>query len=361
MAEIRPIIWNDRGLTLLDQRLLPGEERYLACSTPGDVFDAIKNMAVRGAPAIGVSAAFAMVLAARIFMQEHTVSREDKGSFSWRPFQEEMQAAAHRLVEARPTAVNLSWGVARMLQKLAALEGLAAPGALLQELEKEAQAIFTEDIETNRAIGKHGAALLAKESTLLTHCNAGALATAGYGTALGVVRSAFAQGKVKKVFADETRPLLQGSRLTCWELQKEGIPVQLIVDGAAGHFLSSGEVDAVITGADRVAANGDAANKIGTYPLALMAREHQIPFYIAAPLSTVDLTIQSGREIVIEERDETEVLACGETALAPAGIRARNPAFDVTPARLVTALITEKGVIHAPDAAKIRQLFEGGV
>ncbi len=359
MVEIRPIIWENGKLMLLDQRLLPDEERYLVCSNPGQLREHIRNMVVRGAPAIGVSAAFGMVLAAQeYFHQEEMLSGAKP--FSWSHFLESMELAARTLKDSRPTAVNLSWGVNRMFQKMLALKNMP-PKTLLDALEGEARAIYKEDIETNKRIGKHGAALVSSGSTLLTHCNAGALATAGYGTALGVIRSAFQEGRIRHVFVDETRPLLQGSRLTCWELQKEGIPVQLIADAAAGHYISRGEVDLVITGADRIAANGDTANKIGTYTLALLARKSSIPFYIAAPLSTVDLSIRSGKEIIIEERDEKEVLYLGEKILAPRATNARNPAFDVTPAELITALITEKGVIFTPDEHKIRQAFENGV
>ncbi len=359
MEEIRPIIWEDGVLKLLDQRLLPEEERYLACSTPDELRDCIKDMVVRGAPAIGVSAAFGMVLAARNYLDRLPVNLEEDNA-PQEGFWQAMEEAGTKLKASRPTAVNLSWGVDRMLRKLS--EAKRAPtGTVLQLLEAEALGIYEEDIETNKQIGANGAALIAEGSTLLTHCNAGALATAGYGTALGVIRSAFQQGRVKNVLAGETRPLLQGSRLTCWELQKEGIPVQLIADGAAGFFISRGEVDGIITGADRVAANGDAANKIGTYPLALLAGEHNIPFYVAAPLSTVDLSAGTGWDIEIEERDGKEVLSLGGRRLAPEGASARNPAFDVTPAGLITAVITEKGVIFSPNEKKLIRMFEGGV
>lgn len=359
MEEIRPIIWDGGVLKLLDQRLLPHQERYLTCSTFGQVRDCIREMVVRGAPAIGVSAAFGMVLAAQNYLEQELATPE-KGSIARERFFEYFKGVGSELIRSRPTAVNLFWGVERMLKKVSGL-GNRSGQVLLRELEQEALAIYLEDIETNKSIGAKGAELIPENSTLLTHCNAGALATAGYGTALGIIRSAFQQGKLRNVLADETRPLLQGARLTCWELQKEGIPVQLIADGAAGHFISRGEVTAVITGADRIAANGDTANKIGTYPLALLAKEHQIPFYIAAPLSTVDLSTPTGMEIVIEEREETEVLYVGEQQITPPAARARNPAFDVTPAHLVTALVTEKAVVYSPDENKIRQLFEGEV
>ena len=358
LVEIRPIIWENSELKLLDQRLLPNEERYLVCRSPEQLREHIINMVVRGAPAIGVSAAFGMVLAARNHFNQEGVLSESK-SFSWGIFLDSMEKAGARLAGSRPTAVNLSWGVERMLQKTSSLKGMPLE-TVLQALENEALLIYEEDIETNKNIGKNGAALVPEGSTVLTHCNAGALATAGYGTALGVIRSAFQDGKIHTVFVDETRPLLQGSRLTCWELQKESIPLQLIADAAAGHYISRGEVDLIITGADRIAANGDTANKIGTYTLALLARANSIPFYIAAPLSTVDLAISSGKEIIIEERDEKEVLCLGEKMLAPKEINARNPAFDVTTAELITALITEKGVIFSPDENKIRQAFENG-
>lgn len=360
MEEIQPILWEGDRLKLLDQRLLPHEERYISCTSPEQLWGYIQDMVVRGAPAIGISAAFGMVLAAREYFDQHRAVLDDEKGFSLEHFARSLQESGARLKESRPTAVNLSWGVERMLRTAAALKG-TSPNAVLQKLEEEALSIYREDIETNKCIGEHGAELIAEGSMLLTHCNAGALATAGYGTALGVIRSAFHQGKVKGVLADETRPLLQGSRLTCWELQQEGIPVQLIADAAAGHFISRGEVDAVIVGADRITANGDTANKIGTYTLALLARESRIPFYVAAPLSTIDLSLSSGKEITIEEREKNEVLALEDRLLAPKGAEARNPAFDVTPAELITAIITEKGVLFAPNEKKIRRVFESVV
>jgi len=350
---IKPIIWDGEILQLLDQRMLPEEEIYIQCRSVSDVVGSIKDMVVRGAPAIGVAAAFAMVLAARQITCAD--AGEEAAPVSSDGLLEHLEEAAAYLKESRPTAVNLSWGVDRMLGLTRRLRD-ASPDKILKEMNIEAENIFREDIDCNKKIGDWGAQLIRNGSTVLTHCNAGALATAGYGTALGVVRSAFFGGKKIAVFANETRPFLQGARLTAWELQKEGIPVTLIVDGAAGYFISSGAVDCIVVGADRIAENGDTANKIGTYMLAVLARENSIPFYVAAPSSTIDISVSSGEDIVVEERSADEVTAVRGTSLAPAGIEVKNPSFDITPSRLITALITEHGITFFPTREKIRQL-----
>ncbi|RJX25139.1 MAG: S-methyl-5-thioribose-1-phosphate isomerase [Dethiobacter sp.] len=350
-----PIIWDGTTLKLLDQRVLPEEERYVECHTLDDVRECIKKMVVRGAPAIGVTAAFGLILAAREFMGDFTRFEEKQGAFSFSKFQAKLKSAGNNLKETRPTAVNLSWGVERIINKSQNLNE-ASPSLIIRELEQEAKAIFEEDIAVNKKIGEWGAKLIGDNYTVLTHCNAGALATAGYGTALGVIRSAFYQGKKIMVYADETRPFLQGSRLTAWELQKEGIPVSLIVDGAAGYHIHKGDVNCIIVGADRIAANGDVANKIGTYSLAVLAKENNVPFYVAAPLSTVDMSVNSGKEIVVEERDPEEITKLRGLPLSPPGINVKNPAFDITPAYLVTALITECGILYFPNEEKMKQL-----
>jgi methylthioribose-1-phosphate isomerase len=319
--QVEPIRWNGEALELMDQRRLPREMTYVTCRDAHEVARAIRDMIVRGAPAIGVSAAFGMALAAR---------RGD-----------DLVAAAGELRAARPTAVNLAWAVDRMLK---------ARGATA-----EAEKIFREDLEANHRIGRFGAELLGARATVLTHCNAGALATAGYGTALGVIRAAVEMGKQIAVFADETRPYLQGARLTAWELQQEGIDVTLITDSMAGHFFQQQKFDAVVVGADRIAANGDTANKIGTYTLAVLANAHGVPFYIAAPISTVDIATPSGASIPIEERSASEVTDIGGTRIAPVGVAVRHPAFDVTPAKLITAIITDRGVLRPPYQESIRK------
>ena len=302
---------------------------YVACRDARDVAAAIRDLVVRGAPAIGVSAAFGVALAAM---------RGD-----------DVHAAAEELRTTRPTAVNLMWALDRML-------GVHARGG---NLTAEACAMFDEDVAANRRIGGFGAALLGASTTILTHCNAGALATAGYGTALGVIRAAVEGGKHVAVFADETRPYLQGSRLTAWELQQEGIDVTVITDNMAGHFFQQGTFDAVIVGADRIAVNGDAANKIGTYTVAVLAKAHGVPFYVAAPVSTIDVHCPNGAAIPIEERSAAEVTQIGGTRVAPEGVAVRHPAFDVTPASLITAIITDRGVLRAPYEEAIRALFPG--
>lgn len=340
--KVETLRWRDNALELIDQRSLPLDFAYVRCTSAAQTTAAIRDMVVRGAPAIGCAAAYGLAVEAARLQQ---LAADD--------FLVRMQDAAELLAASRPTAVNLSWAVARMRRCLDAAAA-GAPASLAAALLTEAHAIRDEDIAANRALGAHGAALIADGARVLTHCNAGALATAGHGTALGVIRSAVAAGKRVSVFVDETRPFLQGARLTAWELLEDGIPATLIADVAAGHLMSRGEVDAVIVGTDRVAANGDVANKIGTYPLAVLAQRHGIPFYVACPLSTLDLALASGAGIPIEERPAAEVTGFREVRWAPERIAVRNPAFDVTPAALVSALITERGVIDRPDTARIR-------
>jgi methylthioribose-1-phosphate isomerase len=317
---VQPIRWRGDRLELLDQRLLPDQTVYVACRTAAEVAKAIKDMVVRGAPAIGCAAAFGVVLS--------------KGS-----------AEAYEVLrDSRPTAVNLFWALERMKKA--------------KDLEKEAIAIYEEDLAANRAMGDLGAALIPEKARVMTHCNAGALATAGYGTALGVIRSS--KNKHISVIANETRPYLQGARLTAYEMVQEGIPVTLITDSMAGHLMSRGEVDVIVVGADRIAANGDVANKIGTYALAVLAKRHGIPFYVAAPLSTFDPSLPDGSKIPIEERGAEEVTGYREARWAPLGVSVRNPAFDVTPAELITGIITEKGVVMQPTRQKLQALISTG-
>lgn len=332
-------------LEMIDQTRLPAVFDYLAYDSAAGVADGIRTMVVRGAPAIGVAAAYGVALEA---LRVQSLPRA--------AFDAALDAGIRVLAESRPTAVNLFWALERMRACRARHEAASA-AAIAQALLAEARAIHDEDIRINRQMGAHGAALLADGARVLTHCNAGALATAGHGTALGVIRSAVAAGKRVSVITDETRPFLQGARLTAWEMVQEQIPVTLITDNMAGHLMAHGEIDAVIVGTDRVAANGDVANKIGTYMVAVLAHRHRIPFYVACPLSTIDLSVPSGREIPIEERAPQEVTGFREAQWAAGGVQVRNPSFDVTPADLVTALITEKGVIEAPDEDKLRALF----
>jgi methylthioribose-1-phosphate isomerase len=340
---VRPIEWRGGALWLLDQRLLPGREKRLKYTEVSGVARAIRTMVVRGAPAIGVTAAFGLVLAVKAAAR--------KG----RPWKKVFAAAAAELGATRPTAVNLFWAIERMRRTAQALDG-DGPAALAR-LEAEAVAIREEDVRANREMGRHGARLLSSGDSVLTHCNAGALATAGYGTALGVVRAAVEAGKKIHVFVDETRPVLQGARLTAWELVRDGIPCTLITDNMAASLMRAGRIQAAIVGADRIAGNGDVANKIGTYGVAVLCRAHRVPFYVAAPRSTIDPGIRRGRDIPIEERDGREVTHPGGRRIAPEGIPVCNPSFDVTPARLVTAIVTEKGVLRAPFPAAIRKLF----
>ena len=322
---------------LLDQRLLPEEERYLRLGSAEEVARAIEDMAVRGAPAIGVTAAMGVAIA---------LARAPDGALA-----AELERAIARLGRTRPTAGNLRWALERMRDELAPLlAGRAGDAAVRTAARVAAQRICDEDVASCRAIGDHGAALVPPGARILTHCNAGALATAGYGTALGVVRSAMREGRVKHVVAQETRPFLQGARLTAWELSRDGIPVRLITDSMGGALMSQKAIDVAIVGADRIAANGDVANKIGTYSAALLARAHGIPFYVAAPFSTVDLSLATGAEIPIEQRSAAEVTTIAGRRIAPEGVEALHPAFDVTPADYVTAIITERGVIRPPFA-----------
>jgi len=341
---IQPIVWRDNRLYLLDQRRFPQQQIWLEYDHPDDVTKAIHNMVVRGAPAIGITAAYGVVLAAR---QAWNIA-----AVNWK---QAMTAPLAHLAESRPTAVNLHWAIHHMTQLYEALPDTESPEAVLLE---KAQFIHDEDIKANHKMGKLGAKLLKENSVVLTHCNAGALATAGYGTALGVIRSAIAAGKAISVIADETRPFLQGARLTAWELQKDNIPVTLICDNMAGYLMSKGEIDCVIVGADRIAANGDVANKIGTYTVAILAKEHNIPFYVAAPVSTIDLSLSDGSQIPIEERDSREMTHIKDIQLAPEGINVFNPAFDITPQRLVTAIITENGVVTGDYVAGLLKIVQ---
>lgn len=340
---IRAVDWDDDELRLLDQRVLPKVEKYLTFDDSASVADAIREMVVRGAPAIGIAAAYAAVLAAR--------ARYRRDPQDWRDgFARDLE----QLAVARPTAVNLFWALNRVRDAVRDLEGDPVPVLL-----KLARTIHSDDIEANHTMGRLGADLIEPGSGVLTHCNTGALATGGYGTALGVIRAAWAANKLSQVFADETRPWLQGARLTAWELVKESIPVTLIADAAAAWLMQRGRVAWVIVGADRVAANGDFANKIGTYGAAVAARYHGVRFMVVAPCSTIDLAVAGGGEIPIETRPESEVLNLGEIPIAARSARAWNPAFDVTPAALVDALVTERGVVLAPDAEKIAALMAG--
>lgn len=347
----KTIEWTPEGVRMIDQTKLPGEEIYLTCSDYHEVADAIRGMVIRGAPAIGVAAAMGVALG---------ILRSTARSVSG--LRADFEAISKTLIATRPTAVNLSWAVNRMRKVFErSLTGGAEADLIASakdRLVSEAQRILEEDIAINQAMGRHGAELLKDSMTVLTHCNAGALATGGYGTALGVIRAGVAAGKSIRVFADETRPFLQGARLTAWELMREHIPVTLITDNMAGYFMKQGAIQAVIVGADRIAANGDVANKIGTYPVAVLAKENGIPFYVAAPISTIDLTLRSGDEIPIEERAPGEVTHLSGVAIAPENASARHPAFDVTPYRYVSAIITERGVARAPYTGSLGAFFE---
>ena len=338
---IRPIRWTGDALELLDQRRLPFETAYVACGSSDEVAAAICELVVRGAPAIGIAAAWGVVLAAR------DIEAND-GAQAARA----LQPAMDRLNAARPTAVNLAWALARMRKALD-----AAGSGWREVLETEGRAIETEDLAANRRMGELGAELIAPGSGVLTHCNTGSLATAGFGTALGVIRAGVAQGRIGRVFADETRPWMQGSRLTVWELQQDGIDATLIADAAASHLLKEGGVEWVVVGADRICANGDVANKIGTYQLAISARFHGRKFMVVAPSSTVDMATASGDLIEIEERDAAELLGVAGSRTVADGIQAWNPVFDVTPASLIDAIVTEKGVVERPDTEKLQALF----
>ena len=339
----KAIEWTGEAVLLLDQRVLPIRESVVKLTDAPGVAHAIRTMVVRGAPAIGVAAAFGLVLAVK------NANRKK------RPWRSAFRQAAEELAATRPTAVNLFWAIERMRGTADLLAD--DPGEAASRLEREATAIFDEDVAANRRMGAYGAKLLDGAGSVLTHCNAGALATAGYGTALGVIRAAIEAGKKIHVYVDETRPFLQGARLTAWELMKDGIPCTLIADNMAASLFAAGKIDAAIVGADRVAGNGDVANKIGTYNVAVLCRVHKVPFYVAAPLSTIDPAVRSGKGIPIEERDPSEVTHLMGKRVAPHGVPVFNPAFDVTPARYVSAIVTEKGVLTPPLPAAIRKLY----
>ena len=340
-SRVKAVQWVDGKCRLLDQRSLPNKMEYLDYQTATGVADAIASMVVRGAPAIGIAAAYGVVLAARAACL--------KAKEQWRDvITEELDV----LAAARPTAVNLQWALNTMQSQFSKLDSEPEARLLVEAIK-----LHNQDIAANHSIGKYGADLIGKVDSVMTHCNAGALATGGYGTALGVIRRAYSQGNIDTVYAGETRPWLQGARLTAWELQQDNIPVTLICDSAASHLLSQGKVEWIIVGADRIAANGDVANKIGTYNLAISARHHGVKFMVAAPLSTIDLNAASGEEIPIEERSQNEVLSISAQQIAPDNIPAYNPAFDITPAKLIDAIVTENGVVEAPSQAKIQTLF----
>jgi len=345
--EIRTLEWKKGKLFLLDQTKLPLREIYVSCSSPAEVAAAIRTMIVRGAPAIGVAAAFGMVLGGRRIKTKVYPS-----------FKKEIDKIGEQLISTRPTAVNLRWAVERLKEVVSRSRGEQVE-KIRELLEQEACRVLEEDIKANRAMGRQGRILIPDGASILTHCNAGALATAGYGTALGVIRAAFAEGKNIRVFVDETRPFLQGARLTAWELMKEKIPCTLITDNMAGSLMARGKIDLAIVGADRIAANGDVANKIGTYSVAVLCGAHRLPFYVAAPLSTIDLRTKTGREIPIEERPSGEVTSAGGRKIAPRGVRVLNPAFDVTPHRYIHAIITERGVVHRPFGRNLKKVFAG--
>lgn len=346
--EFRPIEWLTSGkVRFLDQTLLPADEAWVETDDYRVVADAIRRLQVRGAPLIGISAAYGLALAAR------SIDEADVPAFRSR-----LRKAAEELAATRPTAINLQWAIDRILRLI---EDMTEIGQMRDAIVADARRIHDEDVRANRTMAEHGAALLEKGGAALTHCNAGALATGGYGTALGVLRKGWEQGAVTQVYATETRPLLQGARLTVWELQRAGIPVTLITDTATGSVIKRGLVSEVVVGADRIVANGDVANKIGTYQLAVLAREHDIPFYIAAPTSTIDLSIANGDAIPIEERSPEEVTNVKGVATAPSRTEAANPAFDVTPARYIAAIVTERGVARAPYEESISALFQDKV
>lgn len=334
----RAIVWNDNRLLLLDQRVLPGEERFIETRDARETAEAIRAMVVRGAPAIGITAAYGLVL-----------STMQHGADWKRGFAADVET----LAASRPTAVNLFWALRRM-QAVADAIDEEDP---VQRLLAEARAIHTEDLLANRMMGDLGAQLIERPTSVITHCNAGALATGGYGTALGVIRSAHRQGKIKRVYTDETRPWLQGTRLTAWELHKDGIPVSVIADAAAAARMAAGGIDWVIVGSDRIAANGDVANKIGTLQLAIAARHHGVKIMVAAPTSTIDFDVPTGEAIPLEQRDPEEVMHCGGQRVGAAGVNAWNPVFDITPAALVDVIVTERGVVRHPDGQKMRLLF----
>ena len=346
---IKTLEWTETGVRFIDQTKLPTEEVYVTCKDYKEVANAIRTMIVRGAPAIGVAAA--MGVAIGVQRSKATTLTE---------LERQLDVVSNAIAETRPTAVNLFWAIRRMREKFDELRSLPVE-RIKTELVAEAQRMHVEDIAANEAMGQHGAVLLPDSGGILTHCNAGALATAGYGTALGVIRAAVESGKKLHVFADETRPFLQGSRLTAWELMKDGIPTTVIADNMAGAMMRQGKIGAVVVGADRIAANGDVANKIGTYTVAVLAKEHGIPFYVAAPTSTVDLNTPDGSKIPIEQRASTEVTHLAGKQIAPDAVRVENPAFDVTPSRYVAAIITERGVARAPYEESLAGLVTGKI
>jgi methylthioribose-1-phosphate isomerase len=341
---IHTLEWTDHGVRFLDQTKLPTEEIYVTCTNYEQVADVIRNMVVRGAPAIGVAAGMGVALGVKHSKAE-TVPDLKK----------DLDHISKVIGETRPTAVNLFWAIRRMQEKFETLR-VRPLGQIRQEIIEEAKRMHAEDIAANQAMGRHGATLMPSSGGVLTHCNAGALATAGYGTALGVIRAAVEQGKKLHVYADETRPFLQGSRLTAWELMKDGIPTTVISDNMAGAMMKQGKIGAIVVGADRIAANGDVANKIGTYTVAVLAKEHGIPFYVAAPISTVDLATPDGSGIPIEQRSSREVTHIAGRQMVPDGVSVENPAFDVTPAKYVAAIITERGIARAPYEESLRKL-----
>src|SRR5664279_159949 len=343
---IKTLEWTEAGVRFIDQTKLPTEEAYVTCKSYEEVADAIRTMIVRGAPAIGVAAAMGVALGT---LQSSAKTMPE--------LEREFDTVCNVLAGTRPTAVNLFWAIRRMRDRFEQLRAQPLE-KIRQELVAEAQRMLVEDIAANEAMGKHGAVLMPSSGGVLTHCNAGALATAGYGTALGVIRAAIEQGKKIHVYADETRPFLQGSRLTAWELMKDGIPTTVISDNMAGVMMQQGKIGAIVVGADRIAANGDVANKIGTYTVAVLAKEHGIPFYVAAPISTVDLECPDGSKIPIEQRDPREVTHLAGKQMVPDGVQVENPAFDVTPAKYVAAIITERGIARAPYTESLKKLSE---
>jgi methylthioribose-1-phosphate isomerase len=343
---IQTVEWTDEGVRFIDQTRLPTEEVYVTCRDYQQVAEAIRTMVVRGAPALGVTAAMGVALGMRDSKAKNTAE-----------LKKDFEEIARVIAATRPTAVNLFWGIERMRRKLDSLTAQSV-AEVKKALIAEAQQMHAEDIAANMAMGQHGATLMPASGGVLTHCNAGALATCGYGTALGVIRAAVADGKKLNVFADETRPFLQGSRLTAWELKKDGIPTTVISDNMAGAVMAQGKIKAVIVGADRIAANGDVANKIGTYSIAVLAKEHNIPFYVAAPWSTVDMNTPDGSKIPIEKRSAREVTHMAGKQVTPDGVEIENPAFDVTPSRYITAIITERGIAKAPFKNSLAHLNE---
>jgi methylthioribose-1-phosphate isomerase len=341
---IQTLEWTSRGVVFIDQTKLPAEEVYVTCTTHQQVADAIRNMVVRGAPAIGVAAAMGIALGVKN-------SKAENGA----DLKKDFDQISETIRQTRPTAVNLFWAIRRMQEKFERIR-IRPIAQIKQDLIEEAQRMHAEDIAANQAMGRHGATLMPSTGGVLTHCNAGALATAGYGTALGVIRAAVEQGKRIHVYADETRPFLQGSRLTAWELMKDGIPTTVISDNMAGAIMQQGKIAAIVVGADRIAANGDVANKIGTYSVAILAKEHGIPFYVAAPVSTVDLATPDGSKIPIEQRNPKEVTHIADKQMTPDGVQVENPAFDITPAKYVAAIITEKGIARAPYKQSLLEL-----